>query len=1467
MTSDMHSPETIFGEAIGMTSPKERAVFLAQACGDDLKLRGELEKLVADHFRAGNFLESPIVRRDDTIDRPLLERPGATVGRYQLLQEIGEGGMGVVYMAEQQEPVRRKVALKVIKPGMDTREVITRFEAERQTLAMMDHPNVAHVLDAGSTDSGRPFFVMELVHGVPITEFSDSRGLTTRERLELFVVVCQAVQHAHQKGIIHRDIKPSNVMVTLCDGVPVPKIIDFGIAKATNQQLTDMTVVTRYGQLVGTPLYMSPEQAEMNCLDVDTRSDIYSLGVLLYELLTGATPFDKERLREAGLDEVRRLIREQEPLRPSARIGTLGGEALSTATQHRGVDVRRLSQLLRGDLDWIVMKALEKDRTRRYQTARGLAADVQRHLADEPVQARPPTLAHHAAKWARRHRPLVWSTAAVIAIATVAGGALFWTGYRRTAQLELNAGEHLAAAEAYLHAADYAAADRELANVRGHFEATAYHQGPLQEKMAKLAQPLAVIKRFQEFQALRLRIHSEMYALDRAILDRAQEHCRTALDLFAVFQADSWKSQADFENLDTEHQALLDEGAVELLFVWARLEMGKSDAQPAAERAAGHRRAIDALGKIESFHPNIPAVALWLADCWEAIGDQRAAAEARARAESLRPTSAADHYLLGEYHAQHGRLDQALASYWQALARQPDHYLSLLAAGVALGELKEHQSAEAMLTGAIAMNPQTMIAYVKRAAARREQSKLVLALADIEEAKKLDPELANALIRRAGEYRANFQLDKALADYSEAIWLDPKADAYRERGVVYAFQGDLDMALADCNQCVRLEPGSARAYSVRAEIYRLKGDLVRALADANEAIRLDPKSAGTYLVRGRIYGQQRDWGKALTELNEAIHFDPKEAGLFPGRADIYLTLGEREKARADYEEAIRLDPNNVWGHLGLAAFHRDDGDFDKALAEFNEAVRIAPQYPAVYTCRAGFHKDRGDFDKALADYNEAFRLNPNDASTYLLRGQALQGKGDLDRALADYNDSIRIRPSAAAYHWRARVYRVKGDLDLALADNNAAVPLDTKNPWSYSERAQSYLGKNEPDKALADASEAIRLEPGNGAWYGMRGELFLAMREFEKAAADFDRAAGLAPISWHFYKRRAVAHFQLKNYDQALASIAKAVELTPGDFSNLTWLGPTAVAKCPAERLRAGLLELADKTIRWAEDTTDASRPKSFHGFATAAGAYVARAELYGAFGQPDQAEVDFAKAIELEPKNSDMWRSRAMFSVEQAKWDSAAADLSQAVDLKPEQANLWYQRALVRVAAGRLEDYRKDCGEILQRFGQSDKPDDAPWLVWTCALAPDATTNWPQVRAQAEQAVKNDPKSARYLSTLGAVLYRAGQFEEATKKLKEAEALAIAPSGNPNSSPAYTWFFLAMAQQRLQQAEDAQASFDKAVAETDKTLREHEQGIAEAPWNRRLTLKLFREEAESRLGISGPLPVAKEKTRPPKPE
>lgn len=430
--------ESIFFAALDKHAPAERMAYLDDACAGNSDLRGSIERMLAAQAVVGNFLEQPAVAEAAGVHQdPLIsETPGTVIGPYRLLQQIGEGGMGFVFMAEQTEPIQRMVAFKIIKPGMDTRQVIARFEAERQALAMMDHPNIAHVIDAGTTVTGRPYFVMELVKGVPITKYCDENQLTLRERLELFLPVCQAVQHAHQKGLIHRDLKPSNILVAEYDNHAVPKVIDFGVAKATGRKLTDRTMFTEYGQLIGTFEYMSPEQAKLNQLDIDTRSDIYSLGVLLYELLTGSTPFERKRLQDTPFDERLRIIREEEPPKPSTRLGTVEGLPLIAA--NRRLEPLKLNRLVRGELDWVAMKALEKDRERRYETANDLAADIQRYLNNETVEACPASAAYRFRKFTHRHRfgvaaGLALAVALVLGVAGTTGG-MIWALRERKAE-------------------------------------------------------------------------------------------------------------------------------------------------------------------------------------------------------------------------------------------------------------------------------------------------------------------------------------------------------------------------------------------------------------------------------------------------------------------------------------------------------------------------------------------------------------------------------------------------------------------------------------------------------------------------------------------------------------------------------------------------------------------------------------------------------------------------------------------------------------------------------------------------------------------------------------------------------------------------------------------------------------------------------------------------------------------------
>lgn len=459
------SDEEIFQAARRIDSADARRVYLDQSCGDDATLRKQIEALLAAYDVSASFLESPAAGFLSGIPaqvQTLTEGPGTEIGPYKLRQQIGEGGMGVVFMAEQTEPIQRTVALKIIKPGMDTRQVIARFEAERQALAMMDHPNIAKVLDAGTTQTGRPYFVMELVNGKPITQFCDEKHLSLRQRLELLKPVCEAIQHAHQKGVIHRDIKPTNVLVAEYDARAVPKVIDFGVAKATAQKLAERTMYTELGQIIGTVEYMSPEQAKFSQIDVDTRSDIYSLGVLAYELLTGSTPFGRKRLNEAAFDEKLRIIREEEPPKPSTRLSS--SDALPSIAASRGLEPLKLNRLVRGDLDWIVMKALEKDRNRRYESASEMAADLQHYLNDEPVQACPPSAMYRFRKLARRYKAAL-ATAGLIAAMLVGAVAILSVSNARVRRESAAKQTALQQKEAALQEKEVALRDREVALV------------------------------------------------------------------------------------------------------------------------------------------------------------------------------------------------------------------------------------------------------------------------------------------------------------------------------------------------------------------------------------------------------------------------------------------------------------------------------------------------------------------------------------------------------------------------------------------------------------------------------------------------------------------------------------------------------------------------------------------------------------------------------------------------------------------------------------------------------------------------------------------------------------------------------------------------------------------------------------------------------------------------------------------
>jgi tetratricopeptide (TPR) repeat protein/serine/threonine protein kinase len=897
-----------------------------------------------------------------TVDSaPPTERVGATIGRYKLLERIGEGGFGVVYMAEQQQPVRRKVALKVVKPGMDSRQVLARFEAERQALAIMDHPNIAKVFDAGATDSGRPYFVMELVKGEPITEFCDRNQLPSRERLELFGQVCHAVQHAHQKGIIHRDIKPTNVLVEMHDTTPVVKVIDFGVAKALGQELTDKTLFTEFAQLLGTPLYMSPEQAGQSSLDIDTRSDIYSLGVLLYELLTGTTPFDKERFKKAAHDEIFRIIREEEPPKPSTRLSE-SKDSLRSISAQRQTEPAKLTKLVRGELDWIVMKALEKDRTRRYETASAVARDIERYLNDEPVEACPPSAAYRLRKFARRNKTRL-TMASVLGLALLmAVGSFGWVVRDRAGQRVRMANE----VNQFLQRAESLYADNKLPEAVAEVEKA---RGVLGAGAG--GGDDAVLRRVRQW-LIDLDTAAKLQEVE---LDSqgAQDRDRVYAEFARLFR----DYGIDVEALSVDAAAAQVAGSrikldlAHALITWAlRLRSDPSPQDPApGRRLLAIARAADA-----------DPWQLRLLDAVEA-GDAQFLRDLANGADpaQLPPRTLGN---LGDALGSAGDFEAAVALLREAQRQHPgDFFINCHLARFLMEEMKPSPRDEviAFRRAALAVRPQTAWAH---------------------------NDLGVVLLKP----------DEAIACFRRAIELDPKlAKAHYNVGVVLVEQNKLPDATAAYRMAIELDPNYADAYHNLANTLWHERKLDEAIAWYRKAIEINPKSVASHIDLGALLCDElQDYDGAAACFRKAIELDPKSALVHTNLANALRGQGKLDEAIACYRTALDLDRKFVLAYSNLGVTLSDKlQDHENAETCFRTAIELNPSNGLIHYSLGNALFHQGKLDEAIGAYHQAVRLQPDDVNTRVNLGNALARKGMLDEAIANFKEALRLKPDNA----------------------------------------------------------------------------------------------------------------------------------------------------------------------------------------------------------------------------------------------------------------------------------------------------------------------------------------------------------------------------------------------------------------------------------------------------------------------
>ena len=1245
--------EELFAAAIQQPISK-RAAFLDQACARDSSLRAQIQALLEAHDHPDSLFESHVC--EVTLEAPthLLEGVGTIIGPYKLLQQIGEGGMGIVYLAEQTSPVRRKVALKVIKPGMNTRHVVARFEAERQALALMDHPNIARVIDGGATNSSRPYFVMELVCGVSITEYCDKKVFSTRQRLELFVNVCRAVQHAHQRAIIHRDLKPTNILVTQIDAAPVVKVIDFGIAKTLSEQLTDKTLFTQFNQMLGTPLYMSPEQAEMVGQDIDTRTDVYSLGVVLYELLTGGTPFDKERLRESGYDEMRRIICEEEPPRPSHRVSTLQAEELTTISQQRGHDPRQLIASLRGEVDWIVIRALEKDRTLRYESASQFAEDIERFLRNEAVQACPPSRTYRLKKFARRNKAVLL-TASLVTLALLVGTTVSIWQAVEARHARISAENSFAETDKQRREAEKQRknAEQNLREARAAVERyfNLVSESTLLDEPGLLPLRLELIQNavtFYEQFAAREMADSEVH------LELALTYLQLGQIQFSLVQQND-SILALEKGLQLIESALLQRPAQsnayrKLAGFW---HIGQTQlvgtSQPIADpthAAAVLQQGIDLWEKLERAHPGVYGFQSDMSKFYDFLEDQqqalRQAAAARLSMEKVRD------------------IRERLV---RNAPNNPEHKAELAYAywGLIPMSTNDLEQTEKLFRKGIALQLEANLpAY------RTELAFKYRLLGNfLQQHQRFHDAIA--------EYRRSLDLLVALSAST------PHIRSFRVQMVVV--QEELASAFRAVEEKQGEETSLRAAMAIYETLFSSSGS-----STADMLLPGDPRLALVTLLS--------ESGRNAEADQLLLRIPPNTAAEFMRRGQTYENTKDFAKALADYEKAIEMEPNNTLNRNHLGYFWSVQAKYDKAILELKKAIEINPQFAeALANLGAALFQHGGHLDEAIAHLTKAIEINPNHLTAQMFLGLALEKNTQRVEAISKYRRVLEVEPlNTWALLTLAQALTNQGQPDEAITQYRKVIELDPTNTWPYHELGNSLLRQGKPAEAITWYKKELELDPKNSRAYNRLGQALYDLGQQDEAITLYKTAIELDSKNTWAHIHLGNALLALGQSDEAIVLYKNAIEIDPKNTGAHTNLGNAL--------LKLGKPDEAIIQYQTAIDDDPMYSP-----------AYISLGNALLQLGQLDETVVLYQKASELDPRNGELhnslaWSLAADAPAELRDIPRAVEFAKRAVELNPDQHSYWNTMGVVQYRAGNWKDALRSLTKSMELGNGGDSYD-----------------------------------------------------------------------------------------------------------------------------------------------------------------